>query len=223
MTAPYRLGIAQFVEHFRAQAQAISEVKLEMHRKLLYCSALDPLASAVSGRRGTHRQRLTHLLTNHSGWDDASRVSLFQLSCHLRDQRRTRFRLYREVTRRLSLNPPRRRQRLGTSPHVTELQPFASPEDGSIINLYNYGNLFYTYRNNLVHEYREPGYGTDWSRAEDEPFYTNLSAFGTRELVFPLSFIAKLYDRTLINVEAHLLRTKTNPHTRFQYGSHWQS
>jgi hypothetical protein len=88
---------------------------------------------------------------------------------------------------------------------------------------HTYGHLFYTYRNNLIHEYREPGYGNDWSRKATEPYYTNLSSFGSRELVFPLAFIESLYAQALAGAERELLQKKINPHKRFDFGSHWHA
>ena len=223
MTKPYRLSVELFIQHFREQGIAIAAVELELHRKILYCSALDPLARAVSGQSGTHRSRLVHLLTNHTAWPDAQRVSLFQLMLHLQAKKRTRFRLYREARRRLNLSTPRRRLPLSISPLHAEIATFAALQEEKILRYYTYADLFYTYRNNLIHEYSEPGYGTDWSRKAPEPFYTNLSSFGSRELVFPLTFVAGLYEQALGSVERHFMQQKINPHSRFEFGSHWHS
>ncbi len=223
MTKPYRQSIQQFIEHFRVQGEAISLVESELHRKLLYCSALDPLAQAVCQPGAQNRARFLELLLNHTDWQDAQRVSLFQLACHLRLKKRTRFRLYRETTRRLGQNPPRRRMALSSSPKFDEMVGYAAPIEIADLKKYRYAELFYTFRNNLVHEYREPGYGTDWSGRQTEPFYTNLSSFGDRELVFPLAFVAEVYDQALKHVEAYLLANKISPHSRFNFGSHWRA
>ena len=223
MTPPYRPNIQLFVEHFRKQGEAIAAVASDLHREILYCSALDPLARAVSWKNGSHRTRLVQLLVNHTNWSDAERVSLFQLSCHLRGKKRTRFRLYREARRRLDLSPPERCAPLSNSPTLSEMLPCAAPVELEALIRHTYGHLFYTYRNTLIHEYREPGYGNDWSQNSTEPFYTNLSSFGSRELVFPLAFVASLYDQALVGVERYLLQQKINPHRRFEFGSHWRA
>lgn len=223
MTSPYRLGVQQFIGHFREQGSAISDVASDLHRKILYCSALDPLARAVSMPKTGNRHRFVNLLVNHTGWADAERVSLFQLTCDLRQKKRTRFRLYREAKRRLDASPPTRRVLLSGSPTFAEMATFAAPEEIEILRLYKYAELFYTFRNTLVHEYREPGYGTDWSRKAGEPFYTCLSSFGQRELVFPLAFVEFIFQRALERVSAHLLDAKINPHSKFNFGSHWRS
>jgi hypothetical protein len=221
MTPPFRFSVEVFIQHFREQGEAIAALPSDLHKKILYCSALDPLARAVFLKRGNHRTRLVHLLTDHTDWSDSGRVSLYQLSCYLQAKKRTRFRLYREVTRRLNLSPPKKRLLLSNSPRLSELIAHAAPEEWKPLVLHTYGYLFYTYRNNLIHEYREPGYGTDWSRGGTEPFYTNLSSFGLRELVFPLGFVASLYAQALKGAQSELLKQKINPHKRFDFGSRW--
>jgi len=223
MTSPYRLSVQQFIGHFRDQGDAISHVVSDLHRKLLYCSALDPLARAVCPEKTKNRPRFVNLLLNHTDWADAQRVSLFQLTCHLRLKGRTRFRLYREAKLRLDLSPPRRRAPLSTSPTFAEMTIYAAQEELEVLRFHTYAELFYTFRNSLVHEYREPGYGTDWSRKATEPFYTNLSSFGLRELVFPTTFIASIYEQALQHVSQHLLAQKVNPHSKFNFGSHWRA
>lgn len=223
MTSPYRFNVQAFVEHFRAQGEAIASVKSDLHRKILYCSALDPLARAVQGKSGTHRGRIVHLLMHHTEWSDAGRLSLFQLNCYLKDRGRTRYRLYREVKRRLDASPPRRRAVLASSPMPSELLLFAAPEELPALDQHTYAQLFYTYRNNLIHEYREPGYGTDWSGSELVPFYTNMSAFGSRELVFPSAFVQGMFEQALKGVETSLLKQRANPHKRFDFGSYWRA
>lgn len=223
MTRPYRLSVEQFIGHFRDQGIAIASVSSELHRKILYCSALDPLAKAVCTPGASNRLRFVNLLLNHTDWSDANRVSLFQLTCHLRLKKRTRFRLYREANRRLSASIPRRRLPLVDSPLLTEISAFAHKDEMHGLRFHTYAELFYTFRNTLVHEYREPGYGNDWSRKAMQPFYTNLSSFGQRELVFPIAFVESIYTEALKNVSDHLLSAKVNPHERFNFGSHWQS
>lgn len=223
MTSPYRFGVQTFIEHFRSEGKAIAAVESNLHRKILYCSALDPLARAAQGKTGGHRSRVMHLVLNHTAWGEADRVSLFQLSCSLREKGRTSFPLYSEVKRRLNQSPPRRRMPLAGSPLPSELLPFATVDEVKTIGYHTYASLFYTYRNNLIHEYREPGYGTDWTGSQDVPFYTNLSSFGKRELVFPEAFVRKLFEQALVDVEAYLLKHKINPHSRFEYGSQWRA
>lgn len=223
MTPPYRLQVQQFISHFRREGDEIASVASELHRKILYCSALDTLARAVCAPKTNNRPRFVDLLVSHTDWSDAKRVSLFQLTSHLRLKKRTRFRLYREAKRRLEASPPRRRLLLSASPTFAEMEVFAAQGELEALRSHTYAELFYTFRNTLVHEYREPGYGTDWSRKATEPFYTSLSSFGQRELVFPIAFVESIFQQALQRVSEHLRSRKVNPHSKFNFGSRWRS
>lgn len=91
-----------------------------------------------------------------------------------------------------------------------------------LIALSTYADLFYTYRSCLVHEFREPGYGTDWGRGSAEPYYGK-SSFGERELVFPVAFVARLANEALVQLRTHLSANKIAPHSKFKFGSQWHT
>ncbi len=223
MTDECRLSIQKFIHHFQEQGTMIGAVTSELHKKILYALAIDALARAVYEKEGTHRSRLVNLIVEHTKWSDANRISLFQLSLYLYAKERTGSQLYREVGRMLDASPPRERKLLNGSPQIDELTPYATSEEQKALKDHSYAHLFYTYRNNLVHEFRAPGYGIDWSDCDTEPFYTSLSSRGKRELVFPAAFFASLYAQALTGVESFLLAHRVNPHNRFTYGSYWQA
>lgn len=222
MTDAYLLSVQKFIHHFQEQGKTIGAVTSELHKKILYALALDALARAVYEKEGNHRSRLVNLLVEHTKWSDANRISLFQLSLYLRDNERTGFPLYQEVERRLDASAPQERKLLNDSPQRDQLTPYpTSKEEQKVLENHSYAHLFYNYRNNLVHEFRAPGYGIDWSDCDTEPFYTSLSSFGERELVFPVLFFASLYAQALTGVESFLITHGVNPHNRFTYGSYW--
>ena len=225
MTKPYRDSIENFMAHFRRQCEEIAEVQSQFHRTVLYTTALDPLARAAYGKAKPreHRANLVRLIVEHGGWAAAIRISLPQLTQTLRTKGRARFRLHRHAVQSLNAVPVGTKVPLAHSPQKNDLLPFAATDwERETLNLHTYANLFYDYRNNLVHEFREPGYGTDWSRKSTDPYYTN-SAFSERELVFPVGFIEKLYQNTLESLESALLAEKRPPHSRFTFGSHWKA
>lgn len=222
MVRPYRLSIDQFIGHFREHLNKISEMPDDLYRKVLFALILDPLAQAAYPTAGS-RVNVVLLIRNLTSWPDANRVSLFQLKLALLGERRARYRLYREVSRRLALQPPHFKAPLSNSPHMSELVSLAATaREQRLVDLCTYANLFYTYRSNLVHEFREPGYGTDWDRGSTEPYYGK-STFGERELVFPIAFVSALAFQALEQVRAHLLRNKIAPHSKFRYGSQWHA
>lgn len=105
---------------------------------------------------------------------------------------------------------------------AAELLPLAQANEAKLIAECQYFELFYTYRNCLVHEFREPGYGWDVSGAGVQPFYMSyLGREGQWERTFPTRFFQRLLDSTIEGVRDHLLREKIDPYTRFEFGSMW--
>lgn len=220
--APYRFEVELFLNHFREQAAAISKVVAPFHRKVLYAMAFDPLGRAAYGPTVHSRDRFVRLMRDIVKWPEADKVSLPQLQLRLREAKRFRHRLYRETSLRLGTWSRGSPNHLSLSPVLLELHPFADETELVHLRDAQYVHLFYTYRNNLVHEFREPGYGTDWSGTSKKPFYGS-SVYGPWELVFPVAFIADLYEHALLGLEEHLLREKINPYKQFQFGSLWRA
>lgn len=218
----YRSGVDQFLGHFLAQAKDIGQVSSPFHRKVLYAAAFEPLARAAYGTTGTHRDRFVRLLRDVAKWPESDRVSLPQLKLRLLEAKRYRYGLYRSISKRLAQWENGGKVLLSASPTTTELLSSAAPTEHIHIRDAQYVQLFYTYRNNLIHEFREPGYGTDWSGRSVKPFYGSYIN-GPWELVFPVGFIAELYAQTLQGLRAHLLANKLDPYTQFKFGSLWRA
>jgi hypothetical protein len=119
--------IANFIGHFRRQATSIADVTDPLFRQLLAASALDPLARAAYGKPRRHRDNLQRLIEELTTWNARDRVSVVQLRLKLSEQKRARFRLYRESTRRWKQLPPARHYPgADLSPTFDEMLPFAA-------------------------------------------------------------------------------------------------
>ena len=218
MTAPYRTSIAQFTGHFREQLARIEAVKSEQFQQTLLCLVLDPIATAAYPKAGS-RDGVVRVLRELAGWPDAYRVSRLQLRLALREEGHASGALYREVVKRLRLQPIRHMTLLSDSTLIAELEPYATDKDErNILKLCTYSHLFYTFRSNLVHEFRAPGYQTDWGRGSTEPYYGK-SAYDKFQLVFPVAFISRVAHQALHQLERHLLAHKIAPHSKFEFGS----
>jgi len=213
-------AIEQFIDYFQSQVVSIESVKNPMYRKLLYATALDPLARAAFGNIG-HRQRIVRLLDELTAWNAKSLVSLPQLALNLREARRGRYRLCRQVGRRLSDWPPGHIVPITVSPSSIELAPFAASQEQKFLTNCRYPELFYTYRNNLIHEFREPGYGIEMS-TDKEPYYTSMIN-SPWQLVFPVDFFAAICKQAAAGLQTYLLKHKVDPYTRFEFGSLWRA
>jgi hypothetical protein len=222
MSAPYKREIRRFIDHFRDEVAAIGNIASPLHRGILLAIALDPLARAAYGP-GLNRDRFTRLIRELSGWSECERISLPQLQQRLRAARRSRNRLYRDASKRLNDWGGSLRIDLLRSPVAAELLPLAQANEAKLIAECRYSELFYIYRNNLVHEFREPGYGWDVSGMSVRPFY--MSYLGREEqweLTFPIGFLQRLLETTIEGVQTHLLSGKIDPYSQFQFGSTWK-
>ena len=220
MTAPYRSSIAQFVGHFHKQLTQIDLVDSEQFRQTLYCLTLDPFATAAYPKDGS-RKGVVRLLRELSGWSDAMRVSLLQLRFALQAKGLAKSNLYREVLKRLRSQPIQHKRLLSASPLVSELDTYATEAEMEVLRLCTYCHLFYTFRSNLVHEFRPPGYQTDWGRGSTDPYYGE-SAYDEYQLVFPVAFVSRIAHESLRQLEAYLLVNKIAPHSKFNFGSLWR-
>jgi len=212
--------IERFTSHFAGQIQKIEAVSELPYRKMLYSAALDPLARAAYGNRG-HRDRVVQLIDDLTSWPAKNLVSPPQLSLALRERKRTRYRLFRNVAQRLAQWPPGHVLKISASPSLSELQPFAATEERTTLKKCRYAELFYTYRNNLVHEFREPGYGIEMATDGNQPYYHS-EIGGPWQLVFPVGFFTWLFDDALRNLQAYLTAHDRNPYEQFEFGSLWR-
>jgi hypothetical protein len=221
MTVPYRTSIAQFTAHFGEQLAQIEAVKSEQFRQTLFCLVLDPLATAAYPKNGS-RDGVVRVLRELAAWPDAHRVSRLQLRLALREQGHARGALYREVVKRLRVQPIQHKAPLSASPLSAELESFITHKDErKILDRCTYSHLFYTFRSNLVHEFRTPGYQTDWGRRSIDPYYGR-SAYDEFQLVFPVAFVSRIAHESLQQLERHLLAHKIAPHSKFAFGSLWR-
>jgi hypothetical protein len=218
----HREAITQFVEYFRSHIGDLDAVLPLLYRKILYATALDPLARAAFGTIDGHRQRIIRLIDELIIWDDKHRVSLPQLSLALEAKSHTSSRLYQDVRQRLVHWAPGAVVRLMESPLLSELKPLADPAEDHLLTAARYVELFYTYRNNLIHEFREPGYGIEIPTDENEPYYHGLID-NPWQLVFPIGFFACLFREALSGLESFLMRADIDPYSQFEFGSLWRA
>lgn len=215
-------AIQQFVGYFRDQEAVIASVQPIMYRKLIYAAALDPIARAAFGKVGKHRAKSLRLIDELTNWLDRDRVSLPQLCLALEDSGHVTSPLFVEARARLKAWCPGEVVRLSKSPLLSELVPLAHESEKCILASCRYAELYCTYRNNLVHEFREPGYGIEMSADKDQPYYHGMIA-NPWQLVFPVGFFARLYAEALAELEALLMRYDIDPYSQFEFGSRWQA
>ncbi|MFC7519047.1 hypothetical protein ACFQUU_29015 [Herbaspirillum sp. GCM10030257] len=220
-------AIDKFVDYFHEQGLKIDQVNSLLYRKVLYATALDPVARAAFGNEETHRNRVCRVLAELAGWPYADRVSLPQLCMALLEGDLESSPLYANARGRLNHWPSGHVLTVNGSPKLSELSHLATDKRSTEI-LYScqYVPLFYTYRNNLVHEFREPGYGMEMSSDGSQPYYHSMSnpeGDDSWELVFPVGFFSKIYSGALKGLKEYLLKADVDPYDRFNFGSRWRA
>lgn len=214
--------IQQFISYFRDHGAVIASVQPLMYRKLIYAAALDPIARAAFGKADNHRAKSLRLIDELTNWRDRDRVSLPQLCLALEDCGRTSSPLFAAAAAQLKTWSSGEVVRLSNSPLLSELEPLAQESEKSTLVSCRYAELYYTYRNNLVHEFREPGYGIEMSADKDQPYYHGMID-SSWQLVLPVGFFASLYAEALGGLEVLLMRYDIDPYSQFEFGSKWRA
>ena len=212
-------AIEQFIEHFQNQKVDIASVKPIIYRKLVYVAALDSIARAAFGDVGNKRRNI-RLIDELTKWVDRDRVSLPQLCLALERNDQLSSKLWVDATERLKRWGSGEVVHLNRSPLLAELAALAQKTEEKMLKECRYAELYYRYRNALVHEFREPGYGIERSTDRNEPYYHSMLD-KQRQLVFPIGFFARIYDEALAGLKAYLIRCDINPYSQFNLGSEW--
>jgi len=215
-------SITTFINYFCDQVENIRDDYNILHRKILFASIIDPLSRAAYGPERTHRERVTKLIVNHSFWDVCIRVSLPQLVLTLEDRNLQETDLYHEASARLSTWQSGRIIRLNQSPSVDELETYSTGDTIDFLKKCRYLELFYTYRNNLIHEFREPGYGIEMSEDGTTPYYHSMTD-NPWQLVYPIGFFKGLCESILESLPSYFRDNNITPHDQFEFGSLWRA
>jgi hypothetical protein len=211
-----------FIAHFNDQLNSIRLVKSVLHRKVLYAVALDPFSRACFGKEGTHREKVSRVIKELSGWSSQNRISLPQLKLNLeQSHEESTGHLYTEVCSKLSDWPEGHIIRLHESPEKGWLESLAdNKKQAELVARCQYVNLFYNYRNGLVHEFREPGYGFEFSNDGSEPYYHGMIDCPW-QLVYPVAFFDSLVASILENLAHFFSVNSIEPHDQFEFGDIW--
>ncbi|MBA7529707.1 hypothetical protein ES705_21905 [subsurface metagenome] len=215
--------INQFCNYFLKQINIIESLSNLLYQKLLYASMLDTLGRARYPE-GNNRQRIVSFIDNYSGWSDKNRISLVQLSFHLdhvlEKTERNDSKLYKFVHERLSSWKSGSIYYPNTDPLINEISKMALEKEENSVKLARYAELFYTYRNKMVHEFREPGYGIEMSNNGSTPYYHSYIN-GHWQLVFPVEFFKALCKKCLDGLKKCLLKENVNPYDQYEFSDMW--
>jgi hypothetical protein len=238
----YRADIERFLSHFKSEVEQIWEFRIEgggnekAYKKVLFFSVIDSLSKCIFPRRG-NRDRIVSFVVEFAEWEYRNRISLPHLSQLLHKSPEPAFSGLRKfVIDEYSKWSSGEIIRLERDPDIKDVMRFwpgekehKKPLAGISIESLQHIHLFYSYRNFLVHELREPGYGFE-SYREDSPYYlsfSHLPADGaedekeTWELVYPVLFLKNLLCNCLKNMEIYLNDNNIDPYQSYTFGTYW--
>jgi hypothetical protein len=207
-----------------------------LHRKILYSAFLDAISGTVFNKQ-THRERFKRFVTEFCDWPDCHRVSLPHLLRLVGNKSEPEFAPLRDFTSlNISFWKPAEQIFLDRDPLIIELEvvwPCVNGKqlkiDGLSLNRFQHCDLIYTYRNNLIHEFRVAGRRVElWNI--DKPYYSYLSEYRSEdsndlvrswELQYTAKFFRRLCASGLDNLEKHLWQCQIDPLLSIDWGNYW--
>ena len=221
-----RDDIDKYISYFKAQNQEIAKVALFVFKKILYLVEIDTLSRAAFPMVSGNRKRVLQFIDKCSNWNEKDRVSVVQLKFSLEVNGMQSGQLYASINERIdswgNVQPIMRSKDDLT---LEEAQDLATPNEHKYVNDARYAELLYTYRNHLLHEFREPGYGMDFGDDLTNPYYRgmdHLTGKSSWELVFPVQFLQSLCEGSIGGLEAYLIANNLNPYDSYKFGAMWR-
>lgn len=232
--------VSAYIKHFRDKLKRLKAYEFDPEdrvlKKNIMASMLDAMSRVTSNINDNNRERFTSIVKHFGAWENYARVSAPHVKYFLFNLRSPDFQPVREyVDNIITKNSSGRMIELSDDPTLEEIAkiwPVSSESKlmGQLsLSSFTHLNLFYAYRNSLVHELREPGHGMEFNDTDKAPFYHGRTSFdngdttGQRslELVYPLNFYFILTENVICNVEKYLLKNRINPYSSYEFGSSW--
>lgn len=214
-------AINQFLANLKDQLEKINQLSNNFFQKILYTVFIDTLSRAAFPNERKHRKRFIKFIDECSNWDDKDRVSSQQLLLILTEEGLSSGSLARALKDRVfswvrghTITPDQ-------DPQYSEIQSLANDVELKHLNKARYKELFYTYRNNLLHEFKEPGKALSiWDMSS--PYYHSFKG-EPWQLDFPASFFRELCNSCLKGLEHYLYKNHINPYSSYDFGSLWRA
>ena len=211
--------IDEYVTHLRCQIEESDTVANTVLRKILYFVVIDTLSKAAFPDVKKHHQRVIQFIDTCSNWSDKDRVSAQQLLLALQRKGFTSGPLFEAIQNRVFSWQPTTQILPEHDPMESELATLARKNETLLIQSACYKELYYSYRNSLIHEFREPGHGIDLFDFET-PNYHSFQAHPW-QLVFSPAFLKKLCLQSLDGLAIYLHCNNMNPLDAYDWDSLW--
>jgi hypothetical protein len=221
-------SIDEYRSYFERRIEEIASLECPpLYRKILLISIIEAL-SRTRYQGVKHKERFFNIILECSGWNDCRRLSLQQIFYKLKGilPHPEESPLFEEVKKRVTKSPIGSIPGLENEPFLPELEHYIkNDEEKKVVKESEHTNLFYLYRNHLVHEFREPGGAFDFAYNNELPYYYTEIKLNNEEiimLVYPVKFFLNIAIRSLENVISYLQKENIDPTSLFEWGPIWR-
>lgn len=209
-------------------ASSDPEIRVAVLKKVLYCTILDSLAGVrYQGHKLNNHDRFIAFVRDHGGWPGGEKISVPILAERLPAAiPASRLRGYLQA--KLGTQHPNAGNTVPASSldecqAKLDLLAGDASEQAAIAQSQQY-ELFYKYRNFLVHEFREPGYGADaMDPGASEPRYHAYINDPKWRLLYPQGFLSTMIRSALASMCSYFSSAGIDPSARIKDSSAWCS
>jgi len=218
-------AITEYYEYFKKYIDIISKQDGRLLKKIGFAVIIDTLGRArFPEAKKDPPKRIIGLIDECSGWVDKDRVSLVQLKYALQKCGRIDGVLLDYVNVQVGgwCN--------GSVPRISEVDPMieevivkAKEKEKDTVESVRHANLFYQYRNEMVHMFKEPGHPMEVSNDGLSPYYSGMinGAQKKWELVYPLGFFEVLCTSCLNGLKKYLEENDIDPYSCYEFVDMW--
>lgn len=234
-------NIRAYISYFQDQVKSIDKhcpksMDGDLHGRILYMALLDAISRSVFAKR-KNRERIVQFVSGFCDWPECNRVSLPHLYKLVGEKTETQLVSLRDLTiRSMSKWTPAEKVSLSRDLEFSEVEKLWPRDGDKMIRIdgvwpkwLQHMHLLYTYRNNLMHEFRFPGRHVElWN--DDEPYYAYLIEYKNEksseskkswELQYTARFFMRLCDTGLTNLEKHFYTHEVDPFESMDWGNYW--
>jgi hypothetical protein len=229
MTRDIAASIAQFSDYFQCELEKIETLQVrirgepdhtfsaKLYQKILYVAVLDTLSRAAFPCVSGNRERVLTFIDTYTGWHDRNKISSSQLKLALEDAGNTGGALYRSMKQCVDGWSEGTIILPDSDPEITSVIPLAATRSERIvIKNHCYASLFYTFRNHLVHEFRNPAYQMEQDNDPARAYYHSIEG-DPWQLLFPAPLFRDLCRNGLQKLVGHLKWSGLSPHASFRF------
>lgn len=230
------LEITQFFGHFREALEYFKQIpSLNSYppnkygllaQKMLCFSLIDALSIAKFGGDSSG-QKFKCLVKEYSNYEHWEKISIPQLLYRLQKARKHIYQPLIDYAEKVLLEASHSYSYSieNDPPELNLLKKF--PEAESIIKPCSHIALFHKYRNTVVHEMRQPGYGYEFSRDKLPCYRSQTEVPGDRltfQLTYPVNFFFRICEQCIQNLENYFLAQKRTPYDAYEskFGDVWK-